>query len=196
MRTGTRLRHPARVLSSIATALLAAGPLLSTVPPFSQPGQALELRGATYFQRAPWKVDLVSYNSIVGQPSARYYFTVELPQDAGASLAGLTIRQSRGVDNQFRFSPERTEAFVGRPRQEGQAIAVEASFDQRQREVRVTFPEPVAPGTTLTVMLKPWANPSVSDTYMFQVQAFPAGPNPSPASLGFATLRIYDPDWR
>jgi hypothetical protein len=165
-------------------------------PPVSPPGRALELRGATYFQRAPWKVDLVSYHSIVGQPSARYYFTVALPEDAGASLAGLTIRQSRGVDNQFRFSPERTQAFVGRPRQEGQAIAVEASFDARQREVRVTFPEPVAPGTTFTVMLKPWANPSVSDTYMFQVQAFPAGPNPSPASLGFATLRIYDPDWR
>ena len=50
--------------------------------------------------------------------------------------------------------------------------------------------------SNVTVMLKPWANPSVSDTYMFQVQAFPAGHNPSPASLGFATLRIYDPDWR
>ncbi|SBO41887.1 conserved protein of unknown function [Cyanobium sp. NIES-981] len=170
-------------------------------PPAAQAGEqpstlALELRGSTYFRRAPWKVDLVSYNSIVSQPSARYYFTVELPEDAGASLEGLSFRQTRGVDTRFAFSPERTRAFVGRPRREGRAIAVDAEFDARQREVRVSFPEPVPPGTTVTVMLKPWANPSMSDTYMFQVQAFPAGPNPSPAPLGFATLRIYDPDWR
>jgi hypothetical protein len=41
-------------------------------------------------------------------------------------------------------------------------------------------------------MLKPWYNPSQSDTYMFQVTAFPAGPNPSPAPLGYGTLRIYN----
>jgi hypothetical protein len=27
---------------------------------------------------------------------------------------------------------------------------------------------------------------------MFQVTAFPAGPNPSPAPLGYGTLRIYN----
>ncbi|WP_186699258.1 DUF2808 domain-containing protein [Cyanobium sp. NS01] len=160
------------------------------------PLRALELRGSTYFTRPPWKVDLVSYYTTVSQPAAEYYFSVELAADAGASLGGLTVRQTRGVDTHFPFSPERTRAFVGRPRREGAAIAVEASFDPGKREVQVTFPEPVAPGQTITVMLKPWANPSMSDTYMFQVQAIPAGPQPTPSSLGFATLRIYQPDWR
>ena len=160
------------------------------------PLRALELRGSTYFTRPPWKVDLVSYYTTVSQPAAEYYFSVELAADAGASLGGLTFRQTRGVDTQFQFSPERTRAFVGRPRREGASIPVEASFDPAQRQVQVIFPEPVAPGQTITVMLKPWANPSISDTYMFQVQAIPAGPQPTPASLGFGTLRIYQPDWR
>ena len=43
---------------------------------------------------------------------------------------------------------------------------------------------------------KPWANPVSADTYLFQVTALPAGPDPVPAPLGFGTLRIYQPDWR
>lgn len=180
-----RLRPRLAATGLACLALLAPAPL-----------RALELRGSTYFTRPPWKVDLVSYYTTISQPAAEYYFTLELAADAGAALGGLTIRQTRGVDTNFPFSPERTRAFVGRPRREGAAIPVQASFNPQQREVAVSFPEPVLPGQTITVMLKPWANPSISDTYMFQVQAFPAGPEPTPASLGFATLRIYQPDWR
>jgi hypothetical protein len=74
----------------------------------------------------------------------------------------------------------------------GAQVPVTASFDSSSRRFSVNFPEPIAPGRTVTVMLKPWHNPSQSDTYMFQVTAFPAGPNPSPAPLGYGTLRIYN----
>jgi hypothetical protein len=157
---------------------------------------SLELRGSTVFLRAPWRVELVSYTTDVGQPRAEYFFTVELPDDAQAALGELQIRQTRGVDRNFRFSPERTEAFLGRPRRRGPALPVEASFSQQERLMTVRFPQPVAPGSTVTVRLKPWANPMMADTYMFQVTAFPAGPNPTPAALGFGTLRIYRRDWR
>ncbi|MEX1315543.1 MAG: DUF2808 domain-containing protein [Synechococcaceae cyanobacterium] len=157
---------------------------------------ALELRGSTFFTRPPWKVDLVSYRTDVGDPMAEYFFTVELDPAAGASLGGLLIRQSAGPDQNFPFSPDRTRAFVGRPRARGEAIPVEAEFFPRQREVRVRFPEPVAPGSTVTVMLRPWSNPWVAGTYLFQVTAFPDGPNPNPTPLGSARLRIYRPDWR
>jgi hypothetical protein len=33
-------------------------------------------------------------------------------------------------------------------------------------------------------------------TYLFQVTAFPDGPNPNPTPLGSARLRIHRPDWR
>jgi hypothetical protein len=156
----------------------------------------LELQGRTFFTRPPWKVDLVSYYTTVWQPWAQYYFTVELPADAGAALGGLTIQQTRGVDRNFMFNLERTRAFLGRPRREGAPVPVQASFDSAARQFTIRFPEPIAPGGTVTVALKPWNNPAQSDTYMFQVTAYPAGDNPSPAPLGFGTLRIYDPDWR
>jgi hypothetical protein len=160
------------------------------------PAHSLELRGSTFFTRPPWKVDLVSFYTTIWQPWAQYYFTVEMPVDAGASLGGLTIQQTRGVDTNFNFSVDRTRAFLGRPRREGPAVPVQASFDQAARQFTIRFPEPIPPGGTVTVVLKPWNNPAYSDTYMFQVTAYPAGENPSPAPLGFGTLRIYDPDWR
>ena len=157
--------------------------------------RALELQGATYFAKAPWKVDLVSYYTTIWQTRPEYYFTLSLDPEAGAALGGLTIQQTRGVDTRFPFFVERTSAFLGRPRREGAKVPVEARFDSAARLFTLTFPEPVPPGATVTVVLKPWNNPAFSDTYMFQVTAYPAGPNPSPAPLGFGTLRIYDLDW-
>ncbi|MCP9928921.1 DUF2808 domain-containing protein [Cyanobium sp. CH-040] len=165
-------------------------------PPVLAPALALELRGSTYFARPPWKVDLVSYRTDAGDPLAEYFFTVELDPAAGASLGGLQIRQSEGPDSNLPFSPDRTRAFLGRPRGGGAPIPVEAEFMPREGEVRVRFPQPVPPGSTVTVMLKPWFNPSMPGTYLFQVTAFPDGPNPNPTSLGSARLRIYRPDWR
>jgi hypothetical protein len=179
---------PAGLALGLATAA-ALGALPASVA-------SLELRGSTVFQRAPWQVELVSYTTDVGQLRAEYFLTVDLPQDAGAALGELQIRQTRGVDRNFQFSPERTEAFLGRPRQRGASLPVEASFSQEERLITVRFPEPVPPGSTVTVRLKPWTNPMMADTYMFQVTAFPAGDNPTPAQLGFGTLRIYRRDWR
>ncbi|MEB3307388.1 MAG: DUF2808 domain-containing protein [Cyanobacteriota bacterium] len=155
------------------------------------PVGAEELNGSTSFTRPPWSVDLVSYRTTVGDPLAEYYFTVELDPGAGASLGALQIQQTRGVDRQFPFSLQRTHAFLGRPRAEGPAVPVTAEFDQDLRRFQISFPEPIAPGSTVTVVLKPWANPSQADTYMFRVTAFPAGPDPWPTPLGFGTLRIH-----
>jgi hypothetical protein len=156
------------------------------------PAGALELRGRTYFVRAPWKVDLVSYATTVGETNARYHFTISLSPDAGASLGRLTIQQVRGADWQFPFSDERTRAFHGRPRREGAPIAVKAMFDSEQRRFTIDFPDPVPPGETVTVVLKPWFNPMIADTYRFQVIAWPDGPNPVASPVGFGTLRIYE----
>jgi hypothetical protein len=178
--------------AAAAALLLSGGALLpGPLPGVIPPARALELNDSTYFRRPPWKVDLKSYYTNVWDTKAQYYFTVELAPDAGASLGGLTIQQTRGVDRQFPFAVERTHAFLGRPRAEGAKVPVLASFDQASRRFTITFPEPVPPGSTITVALRPWYNPSQADTYMFQVTAFPAGPNPSPTPLGFGTLRIY-----
>lgn len=196
-----RLRHGS-LARAMVTGLLSGlvTSLVSLQVPGSplavSPARSLELRGSTFFTRPPWKVDLVSYYTTIWQPWAQYYFTVEVPADAGAALGGLTIQQTRGVDRNFNFSVDRSRAFLGRPRREGSPVPVEVAFDQVARQFTIRFPEPIPPGGTVTVVLKPWNNPAYSDTYMFQVTAYPAGENPSPAPLGFGTLRIYDPDWR
>lgn len=155
---------------------------------------ALEIRGTTFFAKPPWSVDLISYYTTVWEPWAEYYFTLQLDPAAGASLGGLRITQTRGVDRTFDFNVAATKAFLGRPRQQGLPVPVKARFDSSSRSFEITFPEPVPPGSTLTVVLKPWYNPSMADTYMFAVTAYPSGPDPSPTSLGYGTLRIYMPD--
>jgi hypothetical protein len=172
--------------AALASASLLAALLL---PPAARP---TALDGQSWFTTPPWRVEFTSYWWYRMLAGAEYYFTVTLPEQAGAGLGGLTIRQTRGVDRDFSFFTHRTRAFVGRPRREGAAIPVQASFDQASRTMTVRFPEPPSPGQTVTVALRPWHNPTWADTYMFGVQALPAGANPVPASLGFATMPIYN----
>lgn len=159
--------------------------------------QALELRGSTYFAKPPWKATLTSYATNVAEPLPRHYISVDLDPAAGASLAALTVLQIRGADQDFSYDPRRTRAFLGRPRREGAAVPVQAAYEERNRRFTVRFPQPVPPGSTITVELRPWRNPQVADTYLFEVTALPAGPNPVASPVGVATLRIYDafPFW-
>lgn len=156
--------------------------------------RALELRGSTVFVRAPWKVELVSYDTNAGSAPVSYYLTLSLDPQAGASLGRLTVQQTRGADWSFPFSAELTRAFVGRPRRQGRPVPVRAAFDARDRRITVEFPEPVPPGETVTVVLRPWSNPQWPDTYLFQVVVWPAGPDPVATPVGTATLRIYERD--
>ncbi|WP_071881625.1 DUF2808 domain-containing protein [Cyanobium gracile] len=157
-------------------------------------GLAQEPGGRTQFLRAPWKVTLTSYTTNVGQSPAEYFFTLSLDASAGASLGGMTIQQIRGADWQFPFAVERTRAFLGVPRREGRRIPVQADFDSAARRFSLSFPEPVPPGATVTVSLRPWFNPVQADTYLFQVTVIPAGPGPVPSPVGVGTLRIYQPN--
>jgi hypothetical protein len=189
-------------MRSAAAAPLAAGlavclgaalvPLGLAPGPAAAPARAVELQGQTWFARPPWKVEFRNYYWYVMQAGGEYYFTVTLPEQAGVGLGGLVIQQIRGVDTTFPFDLPRTRAFLGRPRGEGPSLPVQASFQQERRRFDIRFPQPPQPGQTVTLALRPWFNPSQADTYLFAVQALPAGPNPVPASLGVATLAIYD----
>ncbi len=183
--------------ASSAAACTALGLLLSGVADGlgTEPASAVELRGQTYFANPPWKVDFTNYNWYVNQAQGQYYFTVTLAENAGAGLGGLVITQTRGVDRTFSLAPQRARAFLGRPRREGAAIPVEASFDQATRTLRAVFPEPPQPGQVVTLALRPPLNPTWADTYLFAVQALPAGPNPVPAPLGVARLEIMSRFW-
>ncbi len=183
--------------ASAAAACTALGLLLSGVADGlrPEPASALELRGQTSFTNPPWKVDFTNYNWYVNQAQGQYYFTITLSENAGAGLGGLVITQTRGVDRTFSLAPKRARAFLGRPRQQGAAVPVEASFDQATRTLRAVFPEPPQPGQVVTLALRPPLNPTWADTYLFAVKAQPAGPNPVPAPLGVARLEIMSLFW-
>jgi len=173
---------------ALALLLPLAGGALATIPPARSP----EGRGGTVFLRSPWKADLISYETSIGAGPVTWYLTLSLDPDAGAALARLSFQQSRGADWDFQYSPEHTSAFLGRPRQQGRAVPVRAVFEPEARRLIVEFPEPVAPGETLTVALRPWTNPMVADTYQFQVVVWPAGPRAQASPVGTASLRIYE----
>ena len=172
--------------------LAVMGLMVSPLPALLAPSgaSALELNGQTYFTQPPWKVDFRYYYWYTNQALPEYYFTVTLAENAGADLGGMVITQTGGVDRDFWLAPKQARAFVGLPRREGAAVPVEAQFDEGTRTLRVSFPDPPKPGQTITLVLRPPLNPMWADTYMFSVQALPAGPNPFPASLGFARMEI------
>lgn len=154
---------------------------------------ALELRGRTYFTAPPVKVLLRNYYSYTWEAGGEYYFTVALPAKAGEALGGLQIQQTAGADWNFAFLVNRTRAFLGQPRREGSALPVAVEFEPAARRFQIRFPQPVTPGQTVTVALRPMRNPSQADTYLFAVTAYPAGPSPEGVFLGFGRLPIYDP---
>ena len=156
------------------------------------PSLALELNGQSYFTQPPWRVEFTNYDWLVDAGGPEYFFTVALAENAGAHLGGLVITQTSGSDQTFWIDPKQTSAFFGRPRREGEAIPVQAEFHELKRIMRVEFPDPPPPGSTLTVVLRPPNNPSLNDLYLFAVEALPAGPNPSAAPLGFARMEILD----
>ena len=156
------------------------------------PCWTLELNGQSYFTQPPWRVEFTNYDWLVDAGGPEYYFTVALAENAGAHLGGLVITQTSGSDQTFWIDPKQTSAFFGRPRQQGEAIPVQAEFHEQKRIMRVEFPDPPPPGSTLTVVLRPPNNPSLNDLYLFAVEALPAGPNPSATPLGFARMEILD----
>lgn len=186
-----RLAPATGALVSVALLLAAA------LPPATLERQAaaVEIRGSTYFVKAPFQLSLITYSSNVSQPWPEYYLTIPMPEQAGAALGALEVQQIGGADWQFDFDASRTRAFIGKPRREGRSVPVEASFDEARRQFLIRFPQPPMPGETVTVSLRPVRNPIVADTYLYTVRAFPVGPQPVASPVGVGRVRIYTPDW-
>lgn len=178
----------ARSCAVVGLAVCCAGPVASPLGLSS--ARALELQGRTYFAEPPVLPRSTNYRSNAGEGSPEYMITLKVPTNAGAALGALEITQTRGVDRSFPFNLQQCRAFLGEPRHELASTPASFQFDQSQRRFKVVFANPVAPGQTVTVVLRPWTNPLQSDTYMFSVLAIPAGVDPVGAMTGFATFPI------
>lgn len=156
------------------------------------PVRAVTVRGTVFFNTPPQLLGAVTTENTVDAWTATYYFTLNLPDNAGEPLRRVTIVQSEGTDRVI-FEPGETEAFEGPRNRLGQKLAIETvDFDPAQQTLSLIFDPPIPPGRTVTIGLSPRRNPLYSGVYLFGVTAFPAGEQAHGQFLGYGRLHFYD----
>lgn len=161
--------------------------------------RAVELRdGQIYFTHPPSLVEASTTENSVLSHRPTYYFTLEVPADAGEPLGQVTISQKDGDTSarRVRYDLEETTAFTGTPGDRGEPLSLSTtSFDRDEQTLIVNFDPPVPPGTLVTIRLKPERNPRLGGVYLFGVTAYPAGETPYGQFLGYGRFNIYERDF-
>ena len=179
-------------LRNIALTVIVIASSSAIAPELARSAQLRD--GTVSFVQQPSLVEATTTQKSVNEWNATYYFTIDLPKDAGEPLQRVTINQHEGVDD-IRFNLEDTRAFVGTRRHKGDNIPLGAvTRDRKTQTVTVIFDPPVAPGTTVTIGLRPVQNPFTSGVYLFGVKAFPAGEKPAGQFMGYGRLQFYGDD--
>lgn len=123
---------------------------------------------------------------------AKYYFTLAVPATAKEPLRRVAFTQTQGLET-IRFDGKNSRAFEGTPNHKGQKLGLTLTKGENQpRTVIVTFDQPVAPGTTVTIGLKPLRNPSYDGVYLFQVKTLPSEQQTEGLVIGTGRLQFYD----
>ncbi|MBG1261720.1 DUF2808 domain-containing protein [Nostoc commune] len=161
--------------------------------------EAVQLRdGTVYFVQPPKLVKATTTYKDVNIFGGTYYFTINLPENAGESLEKVTIAQREGVEN-IDYNLNDTHAFVEtsdaygglRLRKETRLKLGAVTNERDTRTVSVNFDPPVTPGQTITIALRPVSNPSFSGVYLLGVTAFPVGEKSHGQFLGFGRFQFY-----
>ena len=157
-----------------------------------QPAQAVQLAdGKVYFVNPPRLLKARTTNDTIRVWGATYYFTLDLPADAGEPLHKVAIKQHQGSDQVY-YDLAETVAFEGTSRRAGPLLPLQSATQDRDTQtIWVIFEPPVAPGKTITIGLYPEHNPAYSGVYLFGVTAFPAGERSHGQFLGFGRLHFY-----
>lgn len=180
------VRHVAGFLGTTLALTLGIGVVASQV------AQAVKLGdGTVAFVQPPDLIKATTTFNSVNVWGATYYFTVNVPKQAGESLGKLTIVQREGGEN-IRYDLEDSRAFEGTRGDRGAKLQLgEVTRDRKTRTVEVNFNPPIPPGRTITIGLRPVRNPMYSGVYLFGVTAFPAGEKSRGQFIGFGRLHFY-----
>lgn len=145
--------------------------------------------GIVYFAQVPQLAGAVTNNKAVGALAPTYRFTINLPSDAGVPMQRVMLVQTEGVGN-IRFNLSRTSAYLDKDRKALLPLG-KVSQDPRTRAIDISFEPAIAPGTTVTIALRPVQNPQVGGTYLFGVTAYPQGEKAHGQFLGYGRLQFY-----
>jgi hypothetical protein len=120
---------------------------------------------------------------------ARYYFDLELPNDIGESLQKVVIQQRSGGD-EVKFEPEETEVYLGNHHDKAEPVQAIATIDEATEKITVELEQPIPPGNSVTIGLKPESNPDYGGVYLFGVTAYPTGEKARGMYLGAGRLHF------
>jgi len=148
--------------------------------------------GTIAFVQPPLLVTAKTPYTDTDVPDTTYYFTLDLPANAGEPLQRVTFSQTEG-GQLIRFDLKHSRAFEGTQDHEGRKLALQPSAkgDRQAQSITVTFDPPVPPGRTVTIALRTIRNPLYDGTYLFGVTAFPAGEQANGQFLGYGRLQFY-----
>ena len=119
--------------------------------------------------------------------SATYFFTIKVPEDATEPLGRVVLEQTEGVDR-IRFNLKRTYAYLNNDRQQRTPLFL----TEGDRSLELRFAEPVVPGETVTLGVRPYRNPDTSGVYLFGITVFPEGEKVRSQFVGHGRLQFYD----
>lgn len=121
--------------------------------------------------------------------SAKYQFTIEVPDDAGEALRSVKITQKENSDTVV-FKADKSKASLGNSLAGDNIPLAAVGGESQPGETTVVFDTPVEPGNTVTISVKPKQNPSVDGVYLFGVTAYPTGENSPGLYLGSGRIHI------
>lgn len=151
-------------------------------------------QGQGFFRRSPRLIRSAATFRNRNNTAAKYQFTIEVPEDAGAALGAVKIQQKENVDTVV-FNQNKNTAFVGDSLAGGPALSLAAIGGASQPgEATIVFNPPVEPGNTITVSVKPKRNPFTGGIYLFGITAYPAGESSQGMYLGSGRIHINSGD--
>jgi len=153
---------------------------------------AVTLNNSTIaFAEPPYLVSVSTPYTNVAVPEPTYYFTIQVPANAGEQLQQVTFTQIEGTE-QIEFNQNQTFAFEGTRNHQGSKLTLHARQSKdKQQTFTVTLDSPVSPGKTVTIGLRPYSNPLFDGVYLFSVTAFPSGQKTTGQTLGVGRLQFY-----
>ncbi|BAC89255.1 DUF2808 domain-containing protein [Gloeobacter violaceus] len=158
-------------LSACALVLLSAAPL-----------SAIVANGETFFSVVPKLTRAMTTNVSASYNTATYTFDVAVPSDSGEPLGGLIV----GIPRRVRVpDPGQIRVLSG-----GTSVPLQVESLSGQR-LRLNLQKPVSPGQAVTIELSTMRNPRGGGTYLFEINAQPAGTNPFTYFLGFGRLEFF-----
>lgn len=147
--------------------------------------------GRVVFDKSPRLLDAVTTFNTIRTWGATYYFTLELPKEAGEPIEKVVISQRQGSED-IQFLLDKTIAVEGSYNHKGKEINLRmVTRDEETKEITVILSSPIYPGTIFSIGLKPKINPFYSGIYLFGVTVFPLGEKPSPLYLGVGRLDFF-----